>query len=77
MCHKIESPQFCVYVVCNHDPGPSVLGTPDPRRTDRLRVKSQHPNSQPLHTSNNVQNRVLSPTTSSQWYDVHTQMHIK
>ena len=23
----------CMYVVCNHDPGPWVLGTPDPRCT--------------------------------------------
>jgi len=32
-------PQFCMYVgrmyvVCNHAPGPSVLGAPDPRRTE-------------------------------------------
>ena len=27
--------------------------------------------------SNNVQNRALSPTTSSQWCDVHTQIRIK
>ena len=67
----------CVYVVCNQGPGPSVLGAPDLRRTDRLRVKRHHPNSQPPHTSNNAQNRALNPTTSSQWYDVHTQMRIK
>ena len=66
-----------MYVVCNHTPGPSVLGAPDPRRTDRFRVKCQHPNSQPPPTANNVQNCALSPTTSSQWYDVHTQMRIK
>jgi hypothetical protein len=65
------------YVLCNHDPGPSVLGVPDPRCTDRLRVKCQYPNSQSPHTSNNVQNRDLSPTTSSHWYDVRTQIHIK
>ena len=69
--------RVCMYVVCNHAPGPSVLGAPDPRRTGRLRVKREYPNSQPPHTSNNVQNRALNPTTSSQWYDVHTQMHIK
>jgi hypothetical protein len=34
VCHKIESPQFCMYVVCNHGPGPSVLGVPDPRGTE-------------------------------------------
>ena len=28
VCHKIESPQFC------HPAGSSVLGTPDPRRTE-------------------------------------------
>ena len=69
----------CMYVVCNHAPGPSVLRAPDPRRTDRLRVKRQHPNSQSPHTSesNNVQNRDLRPTTSSQWYDVYTQIRIK
>jgi hypothetical protein len=39
--------------------------------------RRHHPNSQPPHTSNNVQNHDLSPTTSSQWYDVHTQMRIK
>jgi hypothetical protein len=43
----------------------------------RFGVKRQHPNSQPPHTSNSVQNCALSPTTSSQWYDVHTQMRIK
>ena len=47
----------CMYVVCNHAPGPSVLGSPDPRRTDRLRVKRQHPNSQSTPTS--LQFRVL------------------
>jgi hypothetical protein len=57
--------RVCMYVVCNHDPGPSVLVTPDPRCTDRFRVKCQHPNSQSPHTSDNVQNCVLSPTTSS------------
>ena len=25
--------RVCMYVVCNHTPGPSVLGAPDPRRT--------------------------------------------
>ena len=34
---------MCMCVVCNLAPGPSVLGSPDPRSTDRLRVKSQHP----------------------------------
>ena len=68
-----------MYVVCNHAPGPSVLGAPDPRRTDRFRVKRQHPNSHPPHTSDNVQNCALSPTTSSEWNDVpwHTQIRIK
>ncbi len=60
MCHKIDFQQFCMYVVCNHDPGPSVLGTPDPRRTETFRVKSQHPNSQSPHTSKSVKNCVLS-----------------
>ncbi len=69
--------RVCMYVVCNHTPGTSVLGVPDPRSTDRLRVKSQDPNPQSPHTSNNVQNRALNPTTSSQWYDVYTQMRIK
>ena len=32
----------------------------------RFRVKCQHPNTQPPHTSNSVQNCVLSPITSSQ-----------
>jgi hypothetical protein len=32
-----------MYVVCNHVRGPSVLGDPDPRRTDRFRVNRQHP----------------------------------
>jgi hypothetical protein len=67
--------RVCMYVVCNHDPGPSVLGDPDPRCTDRLHVKSHHSNSQPSHTSNNVQNLTLSPTTISQLYDVHTHAH--
>ena len=66
-----------MYVVCNHTPGPSVLGVPDPRRTNRLRVNRQNPNSQSPHTSKNVQNLSLSPTTSSQWYNVYTQIRIK
>ena len=36
VCHKIESPKFC------HDPGSSVLGSPDPFLQWRFRVKSQH-----------------------------------
>ena len=42
------------------------LEPPDPRRTETFRVNSQHPNSQPPHTFNSVQNCVLSLTTSSQ-----------
>ena len=33
----------------------------------RFRVKCQHPNSQPPHTSNSVQNCDLTSTTSSQY----------
>ena len=43
----------------------------------RRRVKSQHPNSHPPHTSNSVQNCVSSPTTTLQQYDVITQIHTK
>ena len=46
--------RICMYVECNHAPGPSVLGSSDSRCTDRFRVKCQHPNSQPPHTSNSV-----------------------
>ena len=67
---KLSSPQFC------RAPGPSVLGALDPRRTETLRVERQHPNSQPPHTSNSVQNCALSPTTPLQ-YDVITQIRIK
>jgi hypothetical protein len=34
VCHNIESPQ------CYHDPGPSVLGSPDPRRTETFVYQS-------------------------------------
>jgi hypothetical protein len=26
----------CMYVGCNHDPGQSVIGVPDPRRTETI-----------------------------------------
>ena len=69
------SPQFCVYLVCmwvvcmwnvimiqgHRYFEPPILGV-----QRRCRVKCQHPNSHPPHSSNSVKNCTLSPTTSSQ-----------
>jgi hypothetical protein len=53
---KLSSPNFAVLQVHRYLE-PSILGV-----TETLRVKSQHPNSQPPHTSNSIQNCALSPT---------------
>ena len=53
---KLSSPNFAVLQVHRYLE-PSILGV-----TETLRVKRQHPNSQPPHTSNRVQNCALSPT---------------
>ena len=53
---KLSSPNFAVLQVHRYLE-PSILGV-----TETLRVKSQHPNSQPPHTSDSIQNCALSPT---------------
>ena len=53
---KLSSPNFAVLQVHRYLE-PSILGV-----TETLRVKRQHPNSQPPHPSNSIQNCALSPT---------------
>ncbi len=53
---KLSSPNFAVLQVHQYLE-PSILDV-----TETLRVKSQHPNSQPPHTYYSVQNCTLSPT---------------
>jgi hypothetical protein len=62
MCRNIESPQCC------HAPGPSVLGSSDPRCTEtfaRQASTSRVPTPR-THTSNSVQKCTPSPTTTLQ-----------
>jgi hypothetical protein len=55
---KLSPPNFTVFQVHRY------LESPIFSVQRRFRVKSQHPNSQSPHTSNSVQNCILSPTTT-------------
>jgi hypothetical protein len=57
---KLSSPNFVVLQGHRYMES-SILGV-----QRRFRVKCQHPNSHPPHTSNSVQNCALSPTTTLQ-----------
>ena len=50
-----------MYVVCNHAPGPSVLGAPDPRRTDP--AKDSHQETATDHTLTPSRTCISRPPT--------------